>query len=42
MGEDTFLLEYFAIFLYIDTSHEILSQDTLYNLQETFNISYSP
>ena len=38
MGEDTFLLEYIAIFLYIDTSHEILSQHIFYNLQDIFNI----
>ena len=38
MGEDTFILEYIAIFLYIDTSHEILSQHTFYSLQDTLNI----
>ena len=38
MEEDTFLLEYIAIFLYIDTSYEILSQYTFYSLQDTFNI----
>ena len=38
MGEDTFLQEYIAIFLYIDTSHEMLSQYTFYSLQDTFNI----
>ena len=32
MLEDTFLLEYIAIFLFIDTSHEILSQHTFYSL----------
>ena len=38
MGEDMFLLEYIAIFLYIDTSHEILSQHTFYSLQDIFKI----
>ena len=38
MGEDTFLLEYIAIFLNIDTSHEILSQHIFYSPQDTFNI----
>ena len=38
MGEDTFLQEYIAIFLYIDTLHEILSQHTFHSLQDTFNI----
>ena len=38
MGEDMFLLEYIAIFLYIDTSHEILCQHTFESLQDTFNI----
>ena len=38
MEEDTFLLEYIAIFLYIDTLHEILSQNTFYSYQDTFNI----
>ena len=38
MGEDTCLLEYIAVFLYIDTSHEIFSQYTFYSLQDTFNI----
>ena len=37
MGEDTFLLEYIAIFLYIDTLHEILSEHTFYSQQDTFN-----
>ena len=38
MGEDMFLLEYIAIFQYIDTSLEILSQHTIYSLYDTFNI----
>ena len=38
MGEGTFLQEYIAIFLYIDTLYEILSQHTFYSLQDTFNI----
>ena len=38
MGEETFLQEYTAIFLYIDTSHEIFSQHTFYSLQDTFDI----
>ena len=42
MGEDTFLRGHIAIFLYIDTSHEILSQHTFYSLQVTFNISSFP
>ena len=37
-GEDTCLLAHVAIFLYIDTLHEILSPHTLYSLQDTFNI----
>ena len=37
IGEDTFLLEYIAIFLYIGTSYEILSHHTFYSLQDTFN-----
>ena len=36
-GEDTFLLEHVAIFLYINTLHEILSPYTCYSLQDTFN-----
>ena len=35
MGEDMFLLEYIAIFLYIDTSYEILSQHAFYSIQDT-------
>ena len=35
MEEDVFLLAYIAIFLYIDTLHEILSQHTFYSLQDT-------
>ncbi len=31
MGEDMFLLEYIALFPYIDTSYEILSQHTFYS-----------
>ena len=38
MGEDTFLLTHVAIFLYIDTLHEILCPHTFYSLQDTFNI----
>ena len=38
MREDTFLQEYIAIFLYIDISHEMLSQHKFYCLQDTFNI----
>ena len=38
MGEDTFLQEYIAVFLYIDTSHEIFSPYTFYSLHDTFNI----
>ena len=41
MGEDTFLQEYIAIFLYIDTLHKILNQHTFYRLQDTFNISHT-
>ena len=38
MGEDTFLREYIAIFLYIDTPHEILSQHAFYSLEDTYDI----
>ena len=38
MGEDTCFLAHVAIFLYIDTLHEILSPHTFYSLQDTFNI----
>ena len=38
MGEDTSLLEYIAVFFYINTLHEILSPHTFYSLQDTFNI----
>ena len=35
MGEDMFHLEYIAIFQYIDTTYEILSQHIFYSLQNT-------
>ena len=38
MGEDTFHLEYIAIFLYIDTSQEIINQHTSYSQYDIFNI----
>ena len=38
MGEEKFLLEHIVIFLYIDTSHEILTQHIFYSLQDTFHI----
>ena len=38
MGEDMFLLGHVAIFLYIDTLHEILSPHIFYSQQNTFNI----
>ena len=38
MGEDTCLLGHVAIFLYINTLHEILSPHTFYSLQGTLSI----
>ena len=38
MGEDTYLLGHIAIFLCIDTLHEILSTNTFYSRRDTFNI----
>ena len=38
IGEDTCLLAHVAIFLYIDTLHEILSPHTFYCRHDTFNI----
>ena len=38
LGENTYLLGHVAIFLYINTSQEILSPHSFYSLQDTFNI----
>ena len=41
MEEDTCLLKYMALFLYIDTLHEIFSPHTFYILQDTLVFSHN-